>query len=198
MELFTFLQMGGELHRVSALALPGRDVHTALATFDASKAMCFKPDDRERLLGIIESAFGDFSSFNAKVRAIFKKRSTTQQLTLAQIGAAVPTVTPTVAAPSEAEEEKRRSFVAPLPAAAPSTTDGDAKKNAHHGARPAFGSQKLVSAGGAPAAETTLLDQLGQISQRIFGAPEGAPQVAGAKAPEGAKAPAEAEPDLNA
>ena len=54
----------------------------AMSTFDASKATCFKSDDRQHLLGIIESAFGDFNSFNSKVRSIFKKRSTTQQLTL--------------------------------------------------------------------------------------------------------------------
>ena len=67
MELFVFLQMGGELHRVQALALPGKDVHRELSTFDAAKATCFKPEDRQRLLGIIESAYGDFASFNGKV-----------------------------------------------------------------------------------------------------------------------------------
>ena len=29
--------------------------------------------DRERLLAIIESAFGDFATFNAKVRGLFSK-----------------------------------------------------------------------------------------------------------------------------
>ena len=76
MEIFVFLQMGGDPQRVSALALPGRDVMAALAHFDASKATCFKPEDRQHLLGIIEGAFGDFSSFNAQVRSLFKKRST--------------------------------------------------------------------------------------------------------------------------
>ena len=81
MELFVFLQMGGDLQRVSAIALPGRNVHAALATFDAAKATCFKAEDRQHLLGIIESSFGDFNSFNAKVRSLFAKRSTTAQLT---------------------------------------------------------------------------------------------------------------------
>merc|ERR1711935_1018759 len=80
MELFVWIQMGGDLERVSAIALPGRDVHAALATFDAAKATCFKPEDRQHLLGIIESAFGDFNSFNVKVRALFKKRATTTEL----------------------------------------------------------------------------------------------------------------------
>jgi len=77
MELFVFLQMGGSLDRVTALTLPGKEVQRELATFDASKAQCFKAEDRERLLGIIESSFGDFGTFNATVRKIFVKRSTT-------------------------------------------------------------------------------------------------------------------------
>lgn len=104
MELFVFLQMGGELDRISALALPGRDVNTALLTFDAAKAQCFKQDDRQRLLGIIESAFGDFNSFNAKVRSMFAKRSTTTQLTSDQ-----------VSAPPGAAKGKAKYHVAPEP-----------------------------------------------------------------------------------
>ena len=60
------------------------DVQRELATFDASKATCFKVEDRERLLGIIESAFGDFNSFNGKVRTIFRKRGTTTKLRAAE------------------------------------------------------------------------------------------------------------------
>ena len=77
MELFVFLQMGGALERVTALALPGKEVQRELATFDAAQAQCFKAEDRERLLAIVEAAFGDFGAFNAKVRAIFKTRSAT-------------------------------------------------------------------------------------------------------------------------
>ena len=83
MELFVFLQMGGSLERVTALALPGKEVQRELATFDAAKAECFKQEDRERLLSIVEAAFGDFDSFNARVRAIFKKRATTSASLLA-------------------------------------------------------------------------------------------------------------------
>ena len=52
MELFTFVQMGGDIERVHPIALPGKDVQRELATFDASKATCF----------------------NGKVRTIFRKR----------------------------------------------------------------------------------------------------------------------------
>ena len=80
MELFVFVQMGGSNERVTALALPGKEVQRELATFDAAQSQCFKPDDRERLLGIIEGAFGDFGAFNAKVRRIFHERSNTVEL----------------------------------------------------------------------------------------------------------------------
>ena len=58
---------------------------------------------------------------------------------------------------------------------------------------PKAGTQKLAPTAGAPTAEASLLDQLGQLSQRIFhGAPEAAPRVAEAKEA------AEAKPDLTA
>lgn len=79
MELFVFLQMGGSLERVTALPLPGKDVTNELAAFDAAQAQCFKVEDRERLLSIIEAAFGNFGTFNAKVRNIFEERSATIQ-----------------------------------------------------------------------------------------------------------------------
>ena len=100
-----------------------------------------------------------------------------------------------VAAPAPTEEEAPPTApAATAPDAAPATADpDDVKKGAHHGARPAFGSQRLAPNVGAPAAETNLLDQLGQLSQRIFhGAPEAAPRVAEAKEA------AEAKPDLTA
>lgn len=80
MELFVFLQMGGSIDRVNALVLGGKNVERELATFDAAKAQCFKQEDRDRLLGIIESAFGDFTTFNGKVRGLFAKRGSTLQL----------------------------------------------------------------------------------------------------------------------
>lgn len=40
-------------------------------TFDAEEAECFKPEDREHLLGIIEMGFGDFAHFNEMVRTVF-------------------------------------------------------------------------------------------------------------------------------
>ena len=38
--------------------------------FDAAKAQCFKKQDREKLLAIIEAGFGDFQEFNKDVREV--------------------------------------------------------------------------------------------------------------------------------
>ena len=76
LELFTFMHMGGQSDRVIVRITgdAGGQIETQLATFDALQATCFKPEEAQRLLGIIEVAFGDFSAFNAAVRAIFAER----------------------------------------------------------------------------------------------------------------------------
>ena len=81
-ELFTWLQMGGAAERVRVSPLPpeegaavGVSLDTQLATFDALQAQCYKSEERQRLLGIIETAFGDFKVFNAAVRSILTQRS---------------------------------------------------------------------------------------------------------------------------
>ena len=78
LELFVFLQMGGAAERITVERLPSAgDADSALAqrlaAFDALHAQCFKPDDRQRLLGIIETAFGSFDVFNLAIREIFAK-----------------------------------------------------------------------------------------------------------------------------
>ena len=56
-------------------AAVGVSLDTQLATFDALQAQCYKSEERQRLLGIIEEAFGDFKVFNAAVRSILTQRS---------------------------------------------------------------------------------------------------------------------------
>ena len=83
MEIFTFLRMGGERERIELklIANPGQDQAAAkrelaaqLGTFNASKAQCYKQEDRQRLLAVIEAGFGDFDEFNKGVREVFKLR----------------------------------------------------------------------------------------------------------------------------
>ena len=81
MEIFVFLQMGGERKRMVIKPLDqlerasrALDLYEKLAHFDAAKAQCFKVEDREKLLAVIEAAFGDFREFNKIVRAAFAQR----------------------------------------------------------------------------------------------------------------------------
>ena len=79
---FKFVTLGGAAERVRVSPLPaeegaavGVSLDTQLATFDALQAQCYKSEERQRLLGIIEEAFGDFKVFNAAVRSILTQRS---------------------------------------------------------------------------------------------------------------------------
>ena len=83
-EVFTFLRMGGAIGRIELkmIAHPDADKEEArghlaqqLERFDAAKAQCFKNEDRQRLLAVIEAAFGDFKQFNLLVRAAFAARA---------------------------------------------------------------------------------------------------------------------------
>ena len=79
LELFVFLQMGGATERITVQRLSSSNgssngaLAQRLAAFDALHAQCFKPDDRHRLLAIIEAAFGSFDAFNLAIRNIFAK-----------------------------------------------------------------------------------------------------------------------------
>ena len=44
------------------------------ATFNAGKAKCFLASDREHLLAVIETGFGDFDDFNCVARNLFASR----------------------------------------------------------------------------------------------------------------------------
>ena len=75
MELFTFIQMGGQRERIAVREL-AEGARSALASFDAAKANCFLPKDKHKLLSVIEAGFGDLRPFNRVVRAILKERLT--------------------------------------------------------------------------------------------------------------------------
>ena len=46
-----------------------------LATVNAAEAQCFKQEDRQRLLAVIEAGFGNFSDFNKCVRSMLVRAS---------------------------------------------------------------------------------------------------------------------------
>ena len=88
MELFTFVRMGHSQERIYFKQLGGEETELALARFDAAKARCFYNRDREKLLAVVESGFGDLPPFNRAVRDLLgvtlsnlrKKKSTTSKI----------------------------------------------------------------------------------------------------------------------
>ena len=79
MEIFTFTYMGGAVEHITLLPIgEGAQeadalsaIFNAFAMFDAGAARCFKPEDKEALLGVIESGTGSIDAFNTNVREIF-------------------------------------------------------------------------------------------------------------------------------
>ena len=82
-------------HTVLAQREMLRLVREAILTFRAQRAQCFKPEDRDRLLGIVESSFGTFHEFNSRVR--------TALLNCSMLGVDIPE-------PVRKQQPKRRSF----------------------------------------------------------------------------------------
>ena len=71
-EVYTFVQMGGAKENMPVRPLiHDDDTLDGLVTFDAGKAQCFKPEDRQRLYAVIEASFGAFEPFNKLVRDMF-------------------------------------------------------------------------------------------------------------------------------
>jgi hypothetical protein len=71
LELFTFLRMGGGVERVCILCNESESqLEQRFETFDARFANCFRPEERERLLGVVEAGFGSVNDFNVCVRSM--------------------------------------------------------------------------------------------------------------------------------
>ena len=73
----TFVKMGAGLDRISVLALGSQSIAQVLEQFGRFRvqaAECFLEADKQRLLSIIESGFGEFNSFNCLVRTLLVAR----------------------------------------------------------------------------------------------------------------------------
>ena len=85
LELYVFLKMGGSKERIVLKNLAGEDSAAALAKFDCVKAKCYHASDREKILAVIETGFGDTTPFNKIIRGLLsdqnssKKRSSRDQ-----------------------------------------------------------------------------------------------------------------------
>lgn len=76
-EVFTFLKMGGSIDRITLIPIDvdeKKDVKTLFDDVDVSTSRCYKEDDRQRLLGIVQTGFGNFDQFNTIVRDVFHQR----------------------------------------------------------------------------------------------------------------------------
>ena len=58
---------------MSSRNLDSDKVLMELLSFDARRAQCFKPLDRERLIAVIEVGFGDLLAFNRRVAAVVRR-----------------------------------------------------------------------------------------------------------------------------
>ncbi len=80
MEIFVFVRMGSKHLKhedMDVRLLSGTDegwLQQKLLKFDAGQALCFDPNDRERLWAVIEAAFGTFDPFNKIVRDMLTKK----------------------------------------------------------------------------------------------------------------------------
>jgi hypothetical protein len=88
MELFTFIRVGGTRDRIF-LAELSTDVGAALARISATKAACTVAGDRQRLLAVIETGFGDLRPFNRVVRGMFVHIMTSQSYNIPSVAAGV-------------------------------------------------------------------------------------------------------------
>lgn len=61
------MHMGGAQEKLELKMIGDVDAG-AFTTFDADKAKCFNKADREKLLAVVEAAFGDIERFNQAVR----------------------------------------------------------------------------------------------------------------------------------
>lgn len=82
MEIYTFLQMGGSVDRIEILpvALSSAEVHLRIDAFDAARCQCYLEEDKQRLLAVIESGFGDCQRFSELVKASLTKAFATAPL----------------------------------------------------------------------------------------------------------------------
>ena len=74
MEMYVFLKMGGSLRRARVMPLDDLEqdqVYAMFETFDVKKASCYVDEEREFLLGVIRTGFGNLGGFNALIRATF-------------------------------------------------------------------------------------------------------------------------------
>jgi len=72
-ELFTYIQMGGDASRIAIRPFGAEDEDVAIARllrFAAAEAQCFLEHDRHKLLAAIESSFGELARFDQHIHGL--------------------------------------------------------------------------------------------------------------------------------
>jgi len=90
LELFIFVHCGRKVEDLTFVPVVRSgyeeedlmNLETAFANFDVAQCTCFIKRERERLLGIIMSSYGDLDTFNSAVRSIFKRAGWATELRL--------------------------------------------------------------------------------------------------------------------
>ena len=83
-----YLQMGGTSENITVVPIGAElasieKVKASFRSFKGEEAECFLPEDRHKLLAVIEASFGDFTKFDALVRSVFVQTpNATEQLHL--------------------------------------------------------------------------------------------------------------------
>ena len=74
-ELFAFIQMGGTADRI-VIRLIAEDpvIATRMLSFSVDTAECSFDSDRQMLLAVIESCFGQLSAFDKQMRRLVQER----------------------------------------------------------------------------------------------------------------------------
>jgi len=89
-ELFTFVHIGGNIDRIRFEPVlregyEDEDLESIMRCFDAfdvEQCDCFSENDKDRIVGIIRSAFGDLAGFNKAVQRIFRQAGWRRDLTI--------------------------------------------------------------------------------------------------------------------
>ena len=69
--------MGGSIDRMTLVPIDveeEQDLATLFNDVDVSTSECYKDEDKQRLLGIVQTGFGNFDQFNTIVRDVFHQR----------------------------------------------------------------------------------------------------------------------------
>lgn len=78
-EVYTFVKMGGTRQRIVVQRLSPTVDGTRAKRFHAGHADCFKREDKERLLGIVEAGFGTLAPFNRIMSSVLGAVSSTDE-----------------------------------------------------------------------------------------------------------------------